>query len=505
MWRCSHMGRDPKLSWNARIRLANWQQFAGERKNLSPSIGCVNQVHRRRLSAASNISMAGFQLIFWPLLGVVVAQSRVSLRQFRVSRQPVSSPGASSWAKKALRLAVVLAGGLSVCRGYGQMLLPEWRSGGIMRLRQADFAVLERQQPRNDLPCTVSRIKPELDWDFTFHTGYRVEVPLTNLVGNGTELTILFRVVPQDRRDDPVYMVQRTRVPAVEEGSKGEGTFYGIFTVGEGKYHVDWLMRNRKEHVCAVSWDLETKLNSKDSHLRQWIPQTGVQPLGRLFAEEPPVIHAPKIDLPRVSIIVTFDPPTPAGARLNDRDLESLMAILRRIARDPRIELHSIIVCSLDVQQVVYQQENTSGIPLPALGEALKSLKLGIVNAKQLAFSHGPAQFASDLIREQLKKENADALVVLGRKTGWDDRVSRGALASFDKPAKPVYYLSYNPAQPPGLWRDPISSIIKRLHGFEYGISRPRDFFNAWSDVVLRIVRTKQAAQASAAANAGIR
>jgi hypothetical protein len=419
--------------------------------------------------------------------------------------QASSSPATSHWANKAALFAVVFAAGLSLCRGNGQTLIPELRSGGTMKLRQTDFAVLELQQPRDDLPCTVSQIKPELGWDFTFHTGYRVGVPLMDLGGNRTELSVLFRVISQDHPDEPVYMTQRMRVPTVEDGSQGEGTFYGIFTLGEGKYHVDWLMRNQQENICAVSWDVETKLNSKDSQLRQWVPQSLIQPATRVFAEEPPVSRELEIGLPRVNIIVNFDPPSPSGARLDDRDLESLVAILRRIARDPQIEVQSIIVCSLDVQQVVYQQENIKGVHLQALGEALKSLKLGVVDAKWLALTHGPAQFASDLILEQLRKENTDALVVLGRKTSWGNGISREALASFEKPARPAYYLSYNSQQESGLWRDPISSIIKRLHGFEYGISRPKDFFNAWSDVVSRIVRKKQPAPASTDANVGIR
>jgi len=373
----------------------------------------------------------------------------------------------------------------------------------MMRLRQTDLAVLERQEPRNDLPCTVSQIKPELEWDFTFHTGYDVGIPLTDLVGDGDELTVLFRVVPLTRLGDPVYMVQKLHVPAVAEGTKGESRFSGIFILGEGKFHVDWLMRDQRQHICAKSWNLETKLKSKDSQMRQWIPQALVQPSKQLFAEEPPVVRAPEIGLPRVSIIVTFDPSDPSGARLDDRDLESLVPILRRIGCDPRIETYSIIACSLASQQVIYREKNPGVIHFSALREALRSLKLGIVDAKRLASTGSPAQFATDLIGEHLKKENPDALVVLGRKGDWDTRISREALESFERPGTPAYYLSYTAEQPFKVSRDPIRRVIKRLHGFEYGISRPKDLFNAWSDVVSRIVRAKQAAQVAIAANSG--
>jgi hypothetical protein len=295
------------------------------------------------------------------------------------------------------------------------------------------------------------------------------------------------------------------RVPALEEGIKGETRFRGAFTLGEGKYHVDWLMRDQRERLCATSWDLETKLNSKDSQLRPWIPQALVQPLTPLFAEEPPVSRAPEGGLPHVSLIVNFDPPDPSSARLDERDLEGLVGTLRRIARDPRIGTYSIIACSLETQQVFYTEENTSRIDLPALGDALGSLKLGTVDAKRLASTNGPGQFATDLIREHLRKEKSDALVVLGRKSGRETGIPREAMDSLDKPNTLAFYLSYSAEQQSNLWRDPISTIVKHLRGVEYNINRPKDLFNAWSDVVSRIVQTKQTPQVSLAATAAAR
>jgi hypothetical protein len=405
---------------------------------------------------------------------------------------------ATAWTR-VKRLVLVLAAGISVCAGYGQELISELRPGGRIKLNQTDLEVLERGEPRHDLPCTVSQMKPELDWDFNFHTGYQVKIPLTALAGKGNQLTVLFRVIPQDRPGDLVYMTQKLRVPVIEEGSKGETMFAAPFALGEGKYHVDWLMRDQRERICSASWDLETRLNSKDVQLREGIPKTLVQPVEQLFAEEPPVLREPESHLPHVSIIVSFDPPEPSSAMLNDRDIVSLVAALRHIGRDPRVETSSIVACSLEAQQIIYQQDTTSRMHLQALGEALESLKLGMVDAKRLASSDGPGQFATDLIREHLKKEKPDALVVLGRKPGWGPGVSRQALESLGNSDIPVFYLSYSADLQLGMSpsRDLLSSIVKRLHGLEYQIYKPKDLFNTWSKVVSRIVRTKQAGQAS--------
>jgi hypothetical protein len=48
-----------------------------------------------------------------------------------------------------------------------------------------------------------------------------------------------------------------------------------------------------------------------------------------------------------------------------------------------------------------------------------------------------------------------------------------------------------NPVQSP--WRDAIGDVVKRLRGFEYTISRPQDLWNAWSEIMSRIVKLKVA------------
>ena len=372
--------------------------------------------------------------------------------------------------------------------GDSQSVKPGSSAAGRMQLGRADLAVLDLQQHRHDLPCAVTTPKPKLGFDFMFSAGYEVRVPTRELSGEGNDLTILFRVIPKDRPAS--YIAQTIHVAELDEHSKRDIRFHGIFKLGEGKYHVDWFMRDRRERICSKSWDLEPRVNSTDSQLRQWIPQGLVQPAEPLFAAEPPVIRPQENGLSRYSLIVNLDPPDPSAVLIEDWQLYRLVAILRRMGQDPRIEPCSIIVCSVETQQIVYQQENTAGLDLAALGQALRSVKLGSVNAKRLVSTHGSAQFAADLIWEQLMKVDPDALVVLGPRGSTDTGVSRRTLDTFDKPGKPAFYLSYDTELSP--WRDPISSIIKRLRGFEYSINRPKDFFNAWSDVVARIVRTKQ-------------
>src|SRR5712692_6023618 len=139
--------------------------------------------------------------------------------------------------------------------------------GGNLRIMGSDMAVLEAQEVRKDIPCTVTPSKPVLGFDLRFHTGYDVTVPLRELAGSENMLTILMRVSPQKNRDEGVYFVQRVRVPLIEEDAKGEATLGGLVDVGEGNYHVDWLMRDRAEHLCSFYWDSEATLPARDRQM----------------------------------------------------------------------------------------------------------------------------------------------------------------------------------------------------------------------------------------------
>jgi hypothetical protein len=383
--------------------------------------------------------------------------------------------------------------------GVGQTLLPGIGAGGSLRLRPNDVAVFELQEPRHDLPCAVSPVNPDLKFDFTFHTGYRVKVPMRELSGNGKELTVLFRVIPEEHPDNPVYMVQRMRVPPLNAG-QGTSEFQGNFAVGEGKYHVHWLMRDREERFCSTSWNFDARLSSKDSMLRQWVRQSFAQPLSPMFQGESQTPGAVGSGSPHVGIIANFAPAVPAGASIDEEEIASLAAILRRIGSDPRVGSYSFTACSLETQQVIFHQEDTKNVDIPALGDALRSVKFGVVDAKLLAQANTPGFFVTHLIRDHLRKSRPDALILLARSTGWKTGIPREALDSLPELDAPAFYLSYNANLRDPLWRDPVSTIVKRLRGFEFGVNRPKDLFNAWSEVMSRILTTRNSNRTKAPA-----
>src|SRR5437899_1278090 len=148
-----------------------------------------------------------------------------------------------------------------------QQLMPPATPGGAVRLFSSDAAILEAQEARKDLNCTVNQNKPVLGFDLKFHAGYEVTLPMKELAGSENQLTIVFRVTPENHADEPVYLSQHINVPQLENDASGSAYLPGGFDVGEGKYHIDWLMRDRAERVCSHYWDIEAALPVKDKQM----------------------------------------------------------------------------------------------------------------------------------------------------------------------------------------------------------------------------------------------
>ena len=373
--------------------------------------------------------------------------------------------------------------------------------GAVVRIFNSDMAVLEAGEPRKDLPCSVINNKPVLGFDLRHHVGYEVSVPLKELAGSENLLTILFRVSTEDHRDEPLYFTQRIRVPLIEEDAKGDAYLQGTFDVGEGQYHVDWLMRDRAERVCSSYWDLEAALPPKDREMGLVMAAGSVQAADReQFKEEPPVMR--KQDEPplNVKVLINFAPQNARSATLQPLDTSALVSILRSIAREPRIGKFTIIAFNLQEQKVVYRAENAERIDFPALGESLSNLNLGTIDLKRLGQKHGDTEFLTNLIRREITSagNTTDAVVFAGPKAMLEENVSQDSLKEIGSLNYPVFYMNYNLYPQAVPWNDSIGKAVKFLKGYEYTISRPRDLWFAVSEMVSRIVTLKHVRRAGA-------
>ena len=417
-------------------------------------------------------------------------------------------PRRISRSSRARRAEILAAAWIVTSTGlFAQNLMPA--SGGAVRLFTSDAAILEAREIRKDVPCTVTQIKPVLGFDLKFHAGYDVSIPLKDLAGSDNQLTMVFRVAPDQRPDDAVYFSQRWNVPMIDADAGGSAVLSGTFDVGEGKYHVDWLMRDRGERVCSFNWDTEASLPAKDKQISLDIPASAVQAADTEPFKQEPALAArePQADPLNIKVMVNFAPQDSLSATLQPVDTHALISILRNMAREPRITRFSIVAFNMQEQRVIYRQDSAAQIDFPALGEALQSLSLGTVDLKRLAQKHGDAEFLTSFITQEIKdgKEQPDAVIIAGPKVTVEGGLSQDSFKEVGDLKFPVFYMNYNLNPQANPWRDAIGTAVKTLKGAEFTISRPRDLFFAWTEIIGRIVKLKFGRTATATAVAPVR
>ncbi|MEO8052457.1 MAG: acetyltransferase [Acidobacteriota bacterium] len=390
-----------------------------------------------------------------------------------------------------VRLVGGLAVALLLCADIpAQTLL----SAGIgpVHLVGSDLAVLEAQDVRKEISCTVTPQKPALGFDLRYHAGFNVTVPLKELSGEGNSLTILFRVTSQDPPAEPVYFIQRYTVPSIVEDAGGDALLQGSLDLGEGKYHVDWMMRDRLQQVCSSYWDMEAALASKDRDMKLETPLGAIEAAHvEQFAEEPPVARVLDKTPLKIKVLVNFAPQNSAASTMRPQDTSALVSILRQLDREPQFGKYSVVAFNIQEQRVFYTQDSEDSIDFPALGEALSTVKLGIVDAAKLQNKHGDTEFLTELIQKEMSADNhPDALIFAGPKLMLDASVPQEALKPLTDVDYPIFYMNYslNPQEAP--WRDSIGRAIRLFRGTEFTITRPRDLWYSISDMVSRIVKS---------------
>ncbi len=154
------------------------------------------------------------------------------------------------------------------------------------------------------------------------------------LRARATVLTIIFRVTSSSAKDDPYYFSQKYNVPEIETDAKGDAYLGGGFDIGEGDYHVDWMMRDRIERVCSSNWDVTAALTSRDQNMKLAIAQNAIDVSDQeFFREEPPVTRLKSEDAFKVKVLINYAPQRGSASSMQPVDTSALVSILRNILR----------------------------------------------------------------------------------------------------------------------------------------------------------------------------
>jgi hypothetical protein len=402
-------------------------------------------------------------------------------------------------------IAVILLGALFPPRpAPAQTLLGQ--PGEPVHVIGDDLAVLETPEPRKELPCEATPIKPSLGFDLRFYAGYDVSIALKELSGTHI-LAILFRVTPLGNGGKPAYFIQQFSVPPIAEDAGGNAALQGVMSLGEGDYQVDWLMRDGVGRVCSTNWKVQVALSSRDKDVKLEMRAGAIEAVSSgQFTAEPAVQKSFQPRPIKLKILANFTPEDAGAAAFRLEDTAAFVGILRRLVREQEFGQFSLVAFNLQEQRVFYRQSDSDNIDFPALGQALQTVRLGTVDAQALLNKGGDSDFLADLIEKEMHSEDSfDALVLAGPKVMLKNSVA-DKLKPLGNVNYPVFYINYVPDAQATPWRDSISRVVRMFKGTEFTIARPHDLWVSLTEMVSRITKSRASvAQVQGFAEAAIK
>jgi hypothetical protein len=342
-------------------------------------------------------------------------------------------------------------------------------------------------RPRPDEPklrCSVTSIRPRLNFSFRFQTGYVARFPGSEYVGKGHWIATFFRVTPDNSERQPVYFVSRTRIPEVPP-NKTTLEVGGGFVVGEGKYRVDWLLTDDSGRVCTDNWTVNAKLGRKERDAVPGMPAGTADEISfRRWTRASK--GAANEDGSRVTLLVNASPMTPRRVRLGGYDRVLLLSSVASLLE--RLPLRSVrlVVFSLDQQREIYRNEDFTSADFDKVSQALSQLELGTVDYDILNNRMGHIDLLTELIGESMSAEQSDAVLFVGPKPRQHDKVGRSLLPERVPGQPPVFYVQFRPFVVGPNFPDVIMNAVKQMGGKTFNVFSPGDF----AEAILQISRT---------------
>lgn len=351
-------------------------------------------------------------------------------------------------------------------------------------LPASDVAVLNSHEHREELLCTVQPTSPKLGFDLNFHSGFAASVPLRQFSGIDT-LTVIFRVSPTGRAGEPTYFSQQWTIGPVGTDTLGDATVQGWFVSGLGKYQIAWLMRDREERFCSAQWEVSADTRGRDRKVQTGLPSGTVQPeMTELFGNE--VVKREGDHGLKILVLLHISPRVNGPFEKRSEERFAVVSMVRRIAREPRIAAVAIEAFNLERSEVLYRGRISPQVDFRALGNAIQLLNPHTVDFHRLRENDSGAHIVGELVHEGMMNR-PDAIIIVGPRTVDDRLDARASSIELKAPPCPVFYLDYVPGVSAPLSRDPIGRMVKHWNGFEYKISKPRDLFAAWNEVMGRV------------------
>jgi hypothetical protein len=326
----------------------------------------------------------------------------------------------------------------------------------------------------NPLRCAPSYIRPVLNFSFRFQAGYVVRVPMDQYEGKGHSWIVIQRITPEGDPARAVYLGDRFALPEVPKTSV-ELPVVGGFLLGEGRYHVDWMILDDQGRMAVKEWTLEAQRTHATRNVRIAMPPGAV---GEFSLRGASATHSTD-DATAIRLTVLLDAAPMSSRRIRLRANDRIMLLGGLSALLERVPTKSVrlVVFNLDQQKEMYRSANFTLNDLDRVGQVINQTELGLVDYHILQRPTGHLDFLAGLMnREMREADPSDVVLVLGPRPHFTDKIPSEALERISGQPR-FLYLQYQPfLRATSELPDTIRLAVKTLRGKTLIIRTPADF-----------------------------
>jgi len=325
--------------------------------------------------------------------------------------------------------------------------------------------LFDTQGSKNTLHCSVIHLGPMLDFTLRHEVGI-----LANLTAEeatpGNRLVLFLRVTPLDGQarffgenfDVPPIPPEALRSAGAKHLDRIQFQMSAGFAIGEGRYAIDLLMKDREQHACRKHWTVKTPRHSKLASPS--LPPNTVAPMdpehwdGRLYQ-----------DGVRLTVFLHVAPINPDASKLHAWDNSFLLQSLATLLTQIPCQSVRVIGFSLDKQEKVFYEEHFDSRSYGKLVDTLHQQEFATVRYQALQRGRG-TRWLMSLVHEQTSgKSPSDVVVILGPTSRLTDKV----FAEASDASPHFFYFEYYPTFG-NEFPDSIDFLTRGMHGTVYKI-----------------------------------
>ncbi len=338
----------------------------------------------------------------------------------------------------------------------------------------------------DELKCSITPVKPFLDFAFRFDAGFISGCPVKEFGGRAGTLTSYLRITPDG--GTPIVLAAGYRLPEISASlakqiqiRKVKTSFdsSGVFVLGEGKFSVDMLMVDNRGRVYRDSWKINAARSGREKNVPLALPAHTVQPFPVSSWDGGAAGNTRRSS--RLTILLHAAPINPYSTKLHAWDRTFLLDALASLLRQTSADSVRLIAFNLDQQREIFRQDHFDAAGFSKLSDALERLELGAVSYKVLQQNDGWAQLLAHIINKENSREKpSDTVVFLGPNTRNFAKLPPTMLLPRTPNSPQFFYLEYFP-----FWRrgsefpDAIHHATDACRGTSIKIHSPAQFADA--------------------------